>query len=181
MSIPLIEKEKPPARRGGRTHLKAIKKLIATTPVTERDRKRVRVVYLPETLADYLLTSISELGAGKDPISAFSLSQPRGQRKKERRDLLIAIAILRLCDEGATQAAAIAKVAPALSMSREGVRSAYRNGKRLAQVVEELSMQAGYAMPRRHQTLLEILQREYSVQTAISKAKQADKPKKSKI
>ncbi|NLZ10933.1 MAG: hypothetical protein GX086_06330 [Alcaligenaceae bacterium] len=158
--------------------MKDLKKRIATTPVTERDGKRIRVVDLPETLADYLMTSVSELEAQKDPAVAFALGKSRGQPKKEKRNLLIAKAVMTLRDEGQTLAAALPIVANAIGISEEAARTAYRNGQKLAKMLDELNQQAGAVIPRRYLTFIEILQREYPAPVALRKATKAHKQTK---
>lgn len=173
MIFSLIEEKKPSPRSGGRTHLKKLKKLIELADVEQlAHTTAVRTVQLPEPLAQYLIESISQLGEGKEPTQAFALSKKVGMPRKDRRNLLIALAIVDLQSQGMAIGKAIDYAVDVLPLSKEGVRSAYKKGKNLAGLVQSLIGQRGLDPSRREQSYIDIIQREYPAPVALAKAKQ---------
>lgn len=131
-----------------------------------------RTIQLPEPLAQYLIDSIAQLGDGKEPTQAFALSKKVGMPRKDRRNLLIALAIMDLQSQGMAIGKAIDYAAATLPMSKEGVRSAYKKGKNIAGLVQSLIGERNIDLSRRQQSYIDIIQREYPAPAALAKAKQ---------
>jgi hypothetical protein len=74
-----------------------------------------------QSRAQFLLTAIDDIMKGVEVAAAFNLEKPRGQAKKEERDIVIAMAIRELQNVGNSLDEAVKIVAGELALSEEAV------------------------------------------------------------
>jgi|JI10StandDraft_1071094.scaffolds.fasta_scaffold181419_1 hypothetical protein len=114
-----------------------------------------------QSRAQFLLTAIDDIMKGVEVAAAFNLEKPRGQAKKEERDIVIAMAIRELQNVGNSLDEAVKIVAGELALSEEAVLTSRKKGQRIASLIEKITPRSDSRTYRRHEPLIELLHGQY--------------------